>query len=132
MPGHGGGWRLLEVGCRGWWRLPMAAGQGLATRTFSTIPAGNRTAGEAPGQPQPQAWSIPLGTGDWGWDKAGLGSGPAGGVHVPHQQRMWTVMGIAAHHLQQSSGWGQAGDLQLKRRSQAKAVSKCVQMLEPY
>lgn len=37
--------------------------------------------------------------GGWGWDKAGQGDEPPSGVHVSHQQRTWSAMGIAVQHL---------------------------------
>lgn len=126
MVGPGGSLRLVAEGGGG---SPWQQDRAWPPGQVPPPQPGAGQLGSIGAAPAPGSEHVP---GDWGWDKAGLGNGPAGGIHVPHQQRTWSVMGIAAQHLQQSSGGGQAGQPQLKSRSQAKAVSKCMQMLQPY
>lgn len=134
MAGYNEDWKLFEVGCKGWWRFPGAAGQGLAASTHPTTPARSKTTREqdsqgALGKPQPQASGTCLGMGT-GQGRVRTWACSLGSHSTSMEDKV--CMGIAAQHLQQNSGGGQTGEPQLKTRSQAKVVSKCTWILQPY
>jgi len=58
MPGHSGGQRLPEVGCRGRWRLPRGSGHGP-----SHLPSRSSATGGHWGSPSPRHRVPPWGLG---------------------------------------------------------------------
>lgn len=81
------------------------------------------------GKPQPQASGTCLGMGT-GQGRVRTWACSLGSHSTSMEDKV--CMGIAAQHLQQNSGGGQTGEPQLKTRSQAKVVSKCTWILQPY
>lgn len=111
MPGHDGGWRLLRVVAGD--SAPGLAGQGHSGRAHPTL---NKEQGHH-GSPSPGTGHL---AGDWGWDKAGLGNEPTS----VNRGLPWALLCSICSREQEGA--------QLESRSQVRAISKCMQMPQPY